>query len=109
MLNSVNSEFRANDDTLEALTQIRQTPNKDIRRDYLMLNNLNYLHAIWSLRQEHALRKPMADAMLKRGFLDAFRQDMQTRIARQKKKQTQQRPPIDGTESWRRVLFHKHV
>lgn len=104
LLNSVNSEFLANEDNLNAMADIRDTPSKDVRRDYLMLNNLNYLHAIWSLGQEHAISRHIAnaklengagfwlttdttylDAMLKRGFPDDFRTDMLNRITRQRK------------------------
>lgn len=107
MLNAVNSEFLASDDNLMALANLRQSPSSDVRRDYLMLNNLNYLHAVWSLRKEHAISPQMADAkldngaafwvsasepylkdMLDRGFPDTFQREMMTRIAAQKAKKS---------------------
>lgn len=103
MLNTVNAEFLASEDNLRTLADLRNSPSKDVRRDYLMLNNLNYLHTIWSLRRENTINAAMADAkldngaafwittsesyireMLDRGFPDDFQREMMCRIAAQK-------------------------
>lgn len=103
MLNSVNNAFLASEDNLTALADIRGRSNAELRRDYLMLKNLNYLHAIWTLRQEHAINAAMADAkldngatfwigldpvylsdMLSRGFPRAFQNEMSDRVAAQR-------------------------
>lgn len=100
MLNAVNSEFLAHEENLKALAELRQTSDQNLRRDYLMLSNLNYLHAIWTLRQERAINASMAEAklengaafwvgikdnditdMLSRGFPEDFQKEMMIRIA----------------------------
>ncbi|MEM6481261.1 MAG: hypothetical protein AAF922_04865 [Pseudomonadota bacterium] len=105
MLNAVNTEFLADRENLQAIAELRQTPGTNLRRDYLMLNNLNYLYAIWSLRQERAIHRAMAEAkldngasfwvgikdkdateMLARGFPTEFQIEMLERIAVQKAK-----------------------
>lgn len=103
MLNAVNAEFLSSEENLAALAAFRGTPSEDARRDYLMLKNLNYLHAIWSLRQSRAISAKMAEAkldngaqfwtssptpyiekMLDRGFPSDFQSEMKTRIASHK-------------------------
>lgn len=105
MLNAVNQEFLAHEENLQAIAELRQTPSRNLRRDYLLLNNLNYLFAIWSLRQEHAINAALAEAklengaafwvgvrnkdateMLARGFPTDFQAEMLERIAQQKEK-----------------------
>ncbi|MEL7012675.1 MAG: hypothetical protein AAFO72_05285 [Pseudomonadota bacterium] len=111
MLNSVNSEYLANEENLAAIAELRQTPGRNLRQDYLMLNNLNYLHEIWALKQERAIHGAMAEAkldngalfwvgikdkeaahMLARGFPGDFQVEMLERIARQKEKLPQYTP-----------------
>lgn len=95
ILNGINETSISTQDHADALLRLRPGVSDDIYKDYIALMNLNYLHTIWSLREERVIGRPLADSkiqngigfllqsppdyvngLLRRGFPDSFREEI---------------------------------
>ncbi|MEM6669479.1 MAG: hypothetical protein AAF661_09700 [Pseudomonadota bacterium] len=84
MLNDVNNTFLSSEKTVAALAKIRTPISGDFHLDYVILTNLNYLHATWMLRNEEVISPELADAKLANGstFFLNFERDAVERLLR---------------------------
>lgn len=97
LLNGINETSISSREHADALLRLRPGVSDDIHKDYIALMNMNYLFALWSLREENVIDPQLVDSklkngvgflsqssdeyaegLLKRGFPDKFRNEMMT-------------------------------
>lgn len=67
ILNGINQVSMSSKEHSEALERLRPGVSDDLHKDYLALMNLNYLHTIWSLREEKVIGAPLANSKIENG------------------------------------------